>query len=163
MNILTFDTPSGTLAVGAYSGMLKICDWIHSPHFKSHLYTLKNLKLDREYTLKVIAQIKEYFSGQRNHFDVNIAPEGTDFRLKVWNALLSVEFGSTASYSDIATKIGNKSAVRAVANAIAHNPISIVIPCHIIIGSNGSITGYAGGIDCKRILLTLENPDFRVK
>lgn len=157
-----FDTPAGTLAVGAYRGKLMLCDWINSRHYNSHVNQLKNFDLDRDYTINVISQIKEYFAGNRKYFDVNVAPIGTNFRLKVWTELAGVSYGTTASYSDIAEKIGNKSAARSVANAISQNPISIIIPCHRIIGSTGTLNGYAGGLEAKKILLRLENPVFRV-
>lgn len=102
------------------------------------------------------AQLDEYFEGKRKNFDLNIVMEGTDFQRRVWNALRTVEYGRTASYKDIAEQIGNVKAVRAVGMTNSKNPISIVVPCHRVIGSNGKLTGYAGGLWRKEWLLNHE-------
>ncbi|WP_294404762.1 methylated-DNA--[protein]-cysteine S-methyltransferase [uncultured Clostridium sp.] len=101
-------------------------------------------------------QLQEYFSGKRKSFDLPLAPKGTDFQKKVWKALQEIPYGSTCSYKDIAVKIGNKNSCRAVGNANNKNPIFIVIPCHRVIGANGSLVGYGGGLDLKKKLLDLE-------
>lgn len=101
-------------------------------------------------------QLKEYFAGNRKEFDLSLAPEGTSFQTTVWNALLGVPFGKTASYGDIAHAIRNEKAVRAVGAANGRNPISIVVPCHRVIGSSGKLTGYAGEVWRKRWLLEHE-------
>ncbi len=101
-------------------------------------------------------QLKEYFEGKRKDFDLNLFPEGTDFQISVWNALLGVPFGKTVSYADIAHAIQNDKAVRAVGAANGQNPISIVVPCHRVIGASGKLTGYAGGVWRKRWLLEHE-------
>lgn len=106
---------------------------------------------------KVNQQLQEYFDGKRKHFDVPLGPQGTEFQQQVWKTLLTVDFGELASYQDIANAIDNPKAVRAVGAANGRNPIPIIIPCHRIIGSNGKLTGYAGGLDIKDKLLTLEN------
>ena len=106
---------------------------------------------------KVDQQLEEYFDGRRKHFDLPLGPQGTAFQQQVWKQLLTVGFGEVASYQDIATAIDNPKAVRAVGAANGRNPIPIIIPCHRIIGSNGKLTGYAGGLDIKDKLLTLEN------
>lgn len=103
-----------------------------------------------------IRQLEEYFSGQRRDFDLRLAPQGTAFQQRVWNALQQIPFGKSVSYSDIAQVIGNSQAVRAVGLANGRNPIPIVIPCHRVIGKNGSLTGYGGGLPIKRQLLALE-------
>ena len=105
---------------------------------------------------KGLAQITEYFHGKRTAFDLPLEFHGTDFQKSVWRALLAVPFGQTASYCDIARAIGNPKAVRAVGGANAKNPISIVAPCHRIIGSDGSMTGYGGGLWRKEWLLAHE-------
>ena len=105
----------------------------------------------------VMNELDEYWIGQRRRFTVPIAPAGTPFQLAVWRELVRVSFGETVSYSSLATRIGRPSAPRAVGSANARNPISIVIPCHRVIGSAGSLTGYAGGLDKKRWLLAHEN------
>ena len=111
-------------------------------------------------THPVILQAKEeldsYFAGNLKQFHTPLAPIGTDFQLSVWNALETIPFGETASYSDIAKILNNPKSVRAVGAANGRNPLSIFIPCHRVIGKNGSLTGYAGGVTNKSILLKLE-------
>ncbi len=102
-------------------------------------------------------QLEQYFVGGRQHFDLSMRPQGTLFQQQVWRELLMVGYGELASYQDIAIAIGNPKAVRAVGAANGRNPIPIVIPCHRIIGSNGKLTGYAGGLRIKEQLLGLEN------
>jgi methylated-DNA-[protein]-cysteine S-methyltransferase len=109
-----------------------------------------------ELLAEVERQLGEYFGGQRRTFDLPLAPQGTDFQRRVWKALLEIPFGTTAAYSDIAAAIGAPAAVRAVGAANGQNPISIVIPCHRIIGKDGSLTGYGGGLPVKQFLLQLE-------
>ena len=92
-------------------------------------------------------QMAEYFSGNRREFTLPLAPRGTAFQIKVWNALSAIPYGQTRSYRDIALQIESPNAVRAVGGANHHNPISIIIPCHRVIGANGSLTGYGGGLD----------------
>jgi methylated-DNA-[protein]-cysteine S-methyltransferase len=104
------------------------------------------------------AQLDGYFAGHRTVFDLPLAPAGTPFQRSVWTALCDVRYGETASYAQIAQRVGSPAAVRAVGAANGRNPIAIVIPCHRIIGSNGTLTGYAGGLDRKRRLLALEAP-----
>lgn len=101
-------------------------------------------------------QLAEYFAGQRQRFELELEFHGTDFQQKVWQALLNIPFGETRSYLDIALQIGNPAAVRAVGAANGKNPISIIAPCHRVIGSSGALTGFAGGLDAKHLLLTLE-------
>lgn len=101
-------------------------------------------------------QIQEYFEGKRKEFNFKIFSKGTDFQRTVWNELVKVPYGQTASYAELAKQIQNPKAVRAVANANRRNPISIVVPCHRVIGSNGSLTGYAGGLWRKEWLLNHE-------
>lgn len=103
-----------------------------------------------------VAQLDEYFKGNRQEFSLNLAPEGTEFQKAVWRQLLEVPFGATVSYLDIAKAVGNKKAVRAVGAANGQNPIVIIVPCHRIIGSNGQLTGYGGGLWRKEWLLNHE-------
>ena len=105
---------------------------------------------------KALQQLTEYFKGQRQVFDLPLGASGTEFRQLVWQQLCEVPFGQTASYSDIATAIGKDKAVRAVAAANGANPIAIVVPCHRVIGKNGTLTGYAGGLNRKQWLLEFE-------
>ncbi|RON85727.1 methylated-DNA--[protein]-cysteine S-methyltransferase [Pseudomonas fluorescens] len=109
---------------------------------------------------KTARQLEEYFSGSRNHFDLELDFVGTDFQKKVWAALLTIPFGETRTYSQIAEQIGNPTAVRAVGAANGRNPISIVAPCHRVIGASGKLTGFAGGLEAKEWLLVLEGGDW---
>lgn len=102
-------------------------------------------------------QLEEYFSGERRAFNLNLLPSGTDFQLEVLSALQTIPFGVTCSYADIAAKIGNPKAVRAVGAANGRNPLPIVIPCHRVIGADGSLTGFGGGLEAKSWLLSHEN------
>ncbi|WP_160692196.1 methylated-DNA--[protein]-cysteine S-methyltransferase [Clostridium sp. C2-6-12] len=105
---------------------------------------------------EAIKQLNEYFEGKRSGFDLPLAPEGTEFQKKVWNALREIPFGETKSYGEIAKIIGNEKASRAVGMANNKNPIMIVIPCHRVIGANGKLVGYAAGLEVKESLLNLE-------
>lgn len=108
-------------------------------------------------TNKTIVQLTEYFEGKRREFDIPIELTGTEFQLKVWNELKKIPYGETRSYADIAKAVGNSKACRAVGGANNKNPIMIIVPCHRVIGKNGSMVGYAGGIDIKVELLKLES------
>lgn len=105
---------------------------------------------------RTAAQISEYLEGKRKIFDVPLQPEGTEFARRVWDALLTIPYGETRSYGQIAALIGNPKASRAVGRANGQNPLSILIPCHRVVGSNGTLTGYAGGLEMKKALLSLE-------
>ena len=111
---------------------------------------------ESELLRRAFAQLEAYWQGDLRVFDLPLAPRGTDFMLRVWRQLCAVPYGQTAAYRDIAAAVGNPRACRAVGLANHHNPIPIVIPCHRIVGSNGALTGYAGGLDMKRALLDLE-------
>lgn len=105
----------------------------------------------------VIAQLDAYFSGERTDFDLDLAPTGTPFQLEVWQALTTIPYGRTCSYEDLAARIGRPGAARAVGAANGQNPISIIVPCHRVIGASGRLTGYGGGLDRKSLLLDLEH------
>lgn len=104
----------------------------------------------------VIQQLREYFRGLRHHFDVPLNPQGTPFQLRVWEQLRAIPYGQTISYGELARRTGNPAASRAVGLANGANPIAILIPCHRVIGANGKLTGFGGGIDVKERLLALE-------
>jgi methylated-DNA-[protein]-cysteine S-methyltransferase len=106
---------------------------------------------------KAVLQLKEYFEGKRTNFDLMLNPSGTDFQKKVWIELLKIPFGKTVSYLDIAKRLGNPKTIRAAASANGKNPLWIIVPCHRVIGSDGSLTGYAGGLWRKKWLLDHEN------
>ncbi|THV61139.1 methylated-DNA--[protein]-cysteine S-methyltransferase [Flagellimonas alvinocaridis] len=105
-----------------------------------------------------IYQFKEYFEGSRKEFDLKLNPSGTDFQKKVWDALLEIPFGKTISYLELSKRLGDVKAIRAVASANGKNPLWIVVPCHRVIGTNGDLTGYAGGLHRKKWLLEHESP-----
>jgi methylated-DNA-[protein]-cysteine S-methyltransferase len=105
-----------------------------------------------------VSQLQEYFDGKRTQFDFKLNPTGTEFQKKVWQELLQIPFGKTCSYLDLSKKIGDVKAIRAVASANGKNPLWIVIPCHRVIGTDGSLTGYAGGLWRKKWLIEHENP-----
>ncbi|ALM49156.1 cysteine methyltransferase [Flavobacterium psychrophilum] len=105
-----------------------------------------------------VKQMEEYFEGKRNTFDFPLNPQGTDFQKKVWKALLEIPFGKTTSYQELSIQLGDVKAIRAVASANGKNPLWIVVPCHRVIGSDGSLTGYAGGLWRKKWLLEHETP-----
>lgn len=107
-------------------------------------------------------QISEYFAGDRKDFDLPLDPQGTEFQVQVWHSLATIPYGETASYSEQAERIGRPKAVRAVGAANGKNPLSIVLPCHRVVGANGSLTGFAGGLDAKRFLLDHESPEQRL-
>ncbi|WGF93675.1 methylated-DNA--[protein]-cysteine S-methyltransferase [Aequorivita marisscotiae] len=115
-------------------------------------------KICPEYLNEAIVQLREYFEGKRHQFNLKLAPEGTDFQKRVWKQLQEIPFGKTASYQQMANKLGDPKVIRAAASANGKNPISIIIPCHRVIGSDGSLTGFAGGLYRKKWLLEHENP-----
>jgi O-6-methylguanine DNA methyltransferase len=102
------------------------------------------------------AEITEYFAGTRSAFTVPLAPAGTPFQREVWNAIAAIPFGETAAYRDLASRIGRASCIRAAGAATGRNPLSIIVPCHRVVGADGALTGYAGGLERKRTLLALE-------
>ena len=104
----------------------------------------------------LLTQLREYFSGERQTFAITLAPHGTPFQLAVWHALREIPYGDTITYAELARRIGKPSAVRAVGAANGANPIPVIVPCHRVIGSNGTLTGYGGGIERKQWLLALE-------
>jgi methylated-DNA-[protein]-cysteine S-methyltransferase len=104
----------------------------------------------------VRAQLTEYFDGRRTEFDLPLAPSGSPFQRRVWSALREIPYGETASYGEIARRVGVPSAPRAVGVANGRNPIAVIVPCHRVIGADGTLTGYGGGLERKRLLLDLE-------
>lgn len=112
---------------------------------------------NEEFFIELFIQLDEYFSGNRMQFDLKLNLQGTIFQKKVWNELIKIPYGEVCSYKDIAMKIGNEKASRAVGLANSKNPIAIIIPCHRVIGKNGKLVGYAGGLDAKKKLLEIES------
>ena len=130
--------------------------------FITHV-TFKDIPAEQKETdliKKTYLELTEYFNGELQIFDIPISPEGTPFQKIVWDELKKIPYGKTAAYKDIAKRIGNEKACRAVGMANNKNPIAIIIPCHRVIGSNGNLTGYAFGLNIKEKLLKLENMNF---
>ncbi len=157
-----YEAPCGTLMLGAFDDKLCLCDWQVGKHSDSVNRRLKRI-LQAEFDVgmsevieKAEQQLDEFFAGKRVAFDVPLLFAGTDFQKTVWNFLLTIPFGKTISYGDMAKQIGLPKAVRAVANANGANSISVFAPCHRVIGSDRSLTGYGGGLETKRFLLELE-------
>lgn len=111
-----------------------------------------------DFLQEAVQQLQEYFDAKRKHFTFKLNPKGTDFQQKVWNALLDIPYGKTRTYLEQSKFLGDPKAIRAVASANGKNPLWIVVPCHRVIGSDGSLTGYAGGLWRKKWLLEHENP-----
>lgn len=151
----TIDSPIGKLKLVATDEGLAAILWEND---RPHRVPLKIEGEDRNHPVLVEAerQIAEYFSGQRKAFDLALDVSGTPFQRKVWAALRTIPFGETRSYGQIASQIGHPAAVRAVGAANGRNPLSIVAPCHRVIGSTGKLTGFAAGLDIKAQLLAME-------
>ena len=149
-------SPVGQLTLVARAGKLAAILWETERANRVRLGDLIETG-DNPVLLETERQLTEYFAGTRNHFELELDFVGTDFQTQVWQALLTIPFGETRSYSQIASQIGNPPAVRAVGAAHGRNPISIIAPCHRVIGASGTLTGFAGGLEAKQYLLTLEN------
>jgi methylated-DNA-[protein]-cysteine S-methyltransferase len=151
----TMESPVGKLTLVASSEGLAGILWENDRPDRVRL-TLDTEDDGHPVLLEAERQLGEYFGGSRTTFDLRLDFEGTAFQRKVWSALLTIPFGETRSYAQIARQIGSPSAFRAVGAANGKNPVSIVAPCHRVIGSTGKLTGFAGGLDVKAHLLTLE-------
>lgn len=148
-------SPVGILKLVATENALVAVLWENENPKRVRLAELIE-QVDHPILLETQKQLREYFAGTRQQFDLPLDFEGTVFQKKVWQALLSIPFGETRSYRDIAEQVGNIKAVRAVGAANGKNPISIIAPCHRVVGANGKLVGFAGGLDNKEILLGLE-------
>lgn len=151
-------SPVGELTLVARDGKLSAILWENERANRVRLGPLQAAN-NSPVLLETERQLKEYFAGTRNRFELELDFAGTDFQKKVWAALLTIPFGETRSYSQIALQIGSPKAVRAVGAANGRNPISIVAPCHRVIGASGALTGFAGGLEAKQYLLALEGDD----
>lgn len=162
VNIQHYDSPCGRLVLASLDDELCLCDWNDMPSAKRNMrrlarYTNASFKTETSSVLEETKrQLDGYFAGKRKAFDIRLHLVGTGFQHEVWNALLNIPYGATKSYKEIAQSIGKPKAVRAVAGAIGANGISILVPCHRVIGSNNSLTGYAGGLEAKKNLLGIE-------
>ena len=163
INIKYYKSPVGEILLGSYDGKLCLADWRYRK-MRTAIDSRVQKALQAEYMEEssevieeTIRQLGEYFTHKRKVFDIPLLMLGTDFQKSVWEGLITIPYGKTASYLELAKNIGNEKAVRAVASANGANAISILIPCHRVIGSDGSLTGYAGGLDVKRKLLEIES------
>jgi len=149
-----FQSPLGAIEITAnHDGIASVLFVDHIPENHSSPNFLQDS----------ISQLKEYFSGKRKEFSLPLAPEGTSFQKQVWQELQAIPFGEKRSYLDIALKLGDKNATRAIGAANGKNPIAIIVPCHRVIGENGKLTGYAGGLWRKEWLLDFESQDRQEK
>ena len=170
----------GSLILGAIGDKLCLCDWKDSKRrlqnanrikrlLKAELVYIPSLQDEPKTLLEVNAlkdsiavldeterELREYFAGKRESFDIPLLMVGTDFQKSVWRSLQDIPYGEVVTYMDIALRIGNSQAVRAVSQAIGSNPLALLVPCHRVVGSNGKLTGFAGGLDVKTQLLELE-------
>ena len=149
INYFCYDTDIGKIKISEKNG--KIIGIGFSDCKKE-----SEIEKETDYINNTYIELKEYLYGKRKNFDIEIEMIGTEFQKKVWKELLNIPYGETRSYKDIAIAIGNEKSCRAVGNANNKNPIAIIVPCHRVVGSNGSMIGYAGGIDIKEKLLKIE-------
>ena len=149
------ESPVGKLKLVASSNAMVAVLWERERPNRVKLDTA-TLAPQHPILLETERQLVEYFSGGRTEFDLPLQPDGSEFQKKVWRALREIPFGQTRSYLDLARAIGSSKAPRAVGTANSKNPLSIIVPCHRVVGSDGSLTGFAGGVETKAALLALE-------
>jgi methylated-DNA-[protein]-cysteine S-methyltransferase len=157
-----YKTPIGELVLGSFEGKLCLCDWRYR-RMRTGIDKRVQLGLKATYVEQpcdvldeTALQLADYFDKKRQQFELPLLMVGTSFQQRVWQALLQIPYGNTIAYNDLAKQLGNTKAVRAVANANRANAMSLVIPCHRVVGSSGELTGYAGGLPAKKRLLALE-------
>ena len=168
INIQYYKKYNTNIIMGSYGGKLCLLDYFYrakrdavDARIQKGL-NAKYIECDDEVLKKTRKQLDEYFEMKLKTFDIPLLLVGSDFQKSVWEALIKIPYGTTASYLELSKNIGNEKAVRAVANANGANAIAIIVPCHRIIGSNGELTGYAGGLPLKKKLLELENNLFTI-
>ena len=149
MSTAVISSPIGKLKVEASDNQVVVLQFTNEPQTTGY----------DQFLQQVAVELREYFAGKRRSFDFPLAPSGTKFQELVWQELLKIPYGETISYRELANRLGQPGAVRAVAVANGKNPIVIAIPCHRVIGADGSLTGYAGGLERKKALLRLEGVD----
>ncbi len=157
-----FDTPVGRLKLGEHKGQLCLCDWLYRTQ-RSRIDQRISAGLKADFVESDTAllsetrkQLDEYFSGNRKAFTLPLQWVGSEFQQSVWQVLMEIPYGKTMTYKGLTNKLGNPDTIRAVASANGANAISIIVPCHRVIGSNGELIGYAGGLPAKKRLLQLE-------
>lgn len=146
--VFFYDTPVGKLCIGEENDSITRVTWSKVPQ--------EYIQEETELILNCKIQLEEYFAGKRKNFDLPLAPKGTDFQKRVWKALTDIPYGETRTYGEIAAAVGNPKAARAVGMANNKNPIGIIVPCHRVVGADGKLVGYAGGMEKKEWLLNLE-------
>ena len=155
MRYATFmDSPIGKLQLAEEDG--KLTHLLFVSHNTLEDLGLEAVEKETPLLKKTKKQLKEYFAGKRKEFDLPLAPSGTPFQMKCWEGLRTIPYGETRTYRDIAAYAGNPKAVRAAGGANHNNPISVIVPCHRVVGSTGSLTGFGGGLEAKAYLLNLE-------
>ena len=159
MRFTTVDSPVGPLRLVADERGLRRLEFREGRSFEP---PPDDWREDARALVPVVRQLDEYFAGRRKVFDLDLSPEGTEFQRRVWERLLEIPYGETISYGTLALRVGNPNASRAVGLANGRNPIAIIIPCHRVIGSNGTLTGYGGGLPTKQKLLELERGQIRL-
>ncbi len=168
ISIQYFQTSVGEMILGAYENKLCMADWRYRKGRnridRRVQKALHAIFVEEENEVLELAkeELEAYFKGLYQTFDIPLLLVGTAFQKSVWQGLLQISFGTTVSYKELAQNIGNKTAVRAVASAVGANAVSIFIPCHRVIGADGSLTGYAGGLEAKKKLLALEQNIFTI-
>jgi methylated-DNA-[protein]-cysteine S-methyltransferase len=153
IHYLTLASPIGTLTVAALASALHAIEFEHNRHPQNRADWVRG---DTPLLRQAAAQLREYFDGLRRQFDLPLAPCGTPFQLAAWQALAEIPYGETRSYAQQAAALGRSTATRAVGAANGRNPLPIVLPCHRVIGANGALTGFGGGLEIKRWLLAHE-------
>ena len=163
ISIQDYKTPVGELILGVFNSQLVLADWKYRK-MRTSIDARIQKALQAEYKTEkhtvieeTISQLEEYFNQKRTEFTIPLQLVGTDFQQEVWKELIKIPFGTTDSYLSLSKKLNNEKAIRAVASANGANAISIIVPCHRIIGADGDLVGYAGGLPAKKKLLTLEN------
>ena len=157
-----YSTPHGELILGSYEDQLCLCDWRYRKSrenidrriqdgLKASLVEAGSMIIE-----KCKEQLLEYFNGERKNFDLPVLLVGSEFQKGVWESLMEIPYGKTVSYISLSRKLGDEKAIRAVARANGENALSIIVPCHRVLGSDGSLTGYAGGLRVKKKLLQME-------
>ncbi|MGH1485889.1 MAG: methylated-DNA--[protein]-cysteine S-methyltransferase [Cellvibrionaceae bacterium] len=167
INILFYKTPYGELIIGSLDDQLCLCDWRYRNKRQAVDRRLQRL-LKAEFVEsgsqlidEMVEQLEQFFIAKRTVFDIPLLFAGTPFQKAVWQHLLKIPYGQTTTYAELSESLGNRNAIRAVASANGANALSIIVPCHRVIGSSGELTGYAGGLKAKEGLLRLENPEYQ--
>lgn len=163
MILKEYEAPCGRLMLGIHGSSMVLCDWIIGDRIEKSLRRIEKFlreeepfRNDESMMVRAARELDEYFAANRIEFSIPFKTYGTDFQRRVWKSLQKVVYGHTSSYKEIADSVGVTRGVRSVASAIAANPISIFVPCHRIVGKDGSLAGYAGGLEAKGFLLELE-------